>query len=129
MPRGQAHTTWFPEVKAMLIDKWSENLTIPQQFELVKKLNEKLTEIRVENKIKPPMLWCYTCNKSLPTDFSVVTITGMYYALKRFEICSEEEFKELRRVWNRYSRAEGVDIHGKPKSKKVKKSKKSNQSV
>jgi len=38
----------------------------------------------------------------------------MYYALKRFEICSEEEFKTLRREWNKYSRIEGINIYGEP---------------
>jgi len=114
MPRGQAHTTWFPEMKVILRKKWSKGLTIAQQFQLVEELNEKLTKIRVESNIKPPMIWCPACKRKEQGEFSKVTITGMYYALKRFEICSEEEFKTLRREWNKYSRIEGINIYGEP---------------
>lgn len=114
MPRGQAHTTWFPELKVILRQKWNENLTISQQMELVQELHEKLNQIRIDGKIKPPMMWCPTCKKRHQGEFSKVSITGMYFALKRFEICTEEEFKKLRRDWNKYSREKGINIYGKP---------------
>jgi hypothetical protein len=42
MPAGQANTTWFPELKIMLKDKWTFDLTIEEQFELLSELNYKL---------------------------------------------------------------------------------------
>lgn len=54
MPSGQAHTTWFPELKAILKNRWNFNLTIPEQFELVTVMNNKLNQIRTEGNITPP---------------------------------------------------------------------------
>ncbi len=42
----------------------------------------------------------------------------MYYALQRFEICKEKDINELKKVWNKFSKAENVDIYGKPKNNK-----------
>ena len=57
MPAGQAHTTWFPKLKDILKERWSFTLTIPQQFDLVSDLNNKLHQIRTEGKIQHPMMW------------------------------------------------------------------------
>ena len=63
MPAGQAHTTWFPELKDILKNKWSSNLSIEQHFDLVNDLNKKLKQIRSELNIQPPMMWCLKCQK------------------------------------------------------------------
>lgn len=54
MPAGQAHTTWFPELKDILKNKWNSNYSIEQHFSLVTDLNEKLRQIRKELNIQPP---------------------------------------------------------------------------
>ena len=113
MPAGQAHTIWFPELKYILKERWNSTLTIPQQFELVSDLNNKLHQIRTEGEIQPPMMWCPNCQKRHRSIFTGVSITAMYYALKRFELCSEDDFKKLKRNWNKYSKAENIDIYGK----------------
>ena len=114
MPKGQAQTVWFPELKEILRDKWTKNYSIVQQFVLVDELNAKLTEIITEGNMKPAMMWCSTCQAKIRGAFTNVTITSMFFALKRFEICSENEFKRLRRDWNKYSKAEGINIYGEP---------------
>jgi len=113
MPAGQAHTTWFPELKNILGERWNSTLTIPQQFELVSDLNNKLHQIRTEGEIQPPMMWCPKCQKRHRSKFTGVSITAMYYALKRFELCSEDDFKKLKSNWNNYSKTENIDIYGK----------------
>lgn len=55
MPAGQAHTTWFPELKDILKNKWNSNYSIEQHFSLVTDLNEKLRQIRKELNIHPPL--------------------------------------------------------------------------
>ena len=104
MPAGQAHTTWFPELKDILKKRWKSKLTISQQFDLVAELNNKLNQIRIDLDIQPPMMWCPNCQKRHRSRFTGVSITAMYYALKRFELCEEEEFKKLKRDWNKYSK-------------------------
>ncbi len=118
MPAGQAHTTWFPELKDILKNKWSSNLSIVQHFDLVNDLNKKLKQIRTELNIQPPMMWCPKCQKRHRSRFTDVSITAIYYALKRFEFCENDEFNKLLREWKKYSKSENVDIYGNKKTDK-----------
>jgi hypothetical protein len=118
MPAGQAHTTWFPELKDILKKRWNSKLTISQQFDLVNELNMKLNQIRTDLNIQPPMMWCPKCQKRERSRFTEVSITAMYYALKRFELCKDEEVKKLLRDWRQYSNSENIDIYGRRKSDK-----------
>ena len=119
MPSGQAHTIWFPELKGILKKKWNSNLTISRQFELLTELNNKLSQIRNDLNIQPPMMWCPKCQKRHRSRFTDVSITAMYYALQRFELCKEKEFKKLKRDWKYYSKSENIDIYGKNLNKEI----------
>lgn len=112
MPAGQAHTTWFPELKNMLKNKWNTNLSIEKHFDLVNDLSEKLKQIQTELNIQPPMTWCPKCQKRHRSIFTDVSITAMYYALKRFEFCDNDEFNKLLREWKKYSKSENINIYG-----------------
>jgi len=115
MPAGQAHTTWFPELKEILKNKWSSNISIEQHLDLVKDLNDKLKQIRTDLNIQPPMMWCPKCQKRHRSKFTNVSITALYYALKRFELCENDEFNKLLREWKKYSKSENIDIYGNEK--------------
>ncbi|MDD2636413.1 MAG: hypothetical protein PHW82_13055 [Bacteroidales bacterium] len=117
MPAGQAHTTWFPELKDILKEKWNSKMSIEQHFDLVKELNNKLNQIRTDLNIQAPMMWCPKCQKRERSRFTEVSITAMYYALKRFELCKDDYLKELLRDWKKHSKMENIDIYGKPKDK------------
>lgn len=116
MPAGQAHTTWFPELKDILKEKWNSKMSIERQFDLVSELNNKLNQIRKDLNIQPPMMWCSKCQKRERSRFTEVSITAMYYALKRFELCKDDYLKKLLRDWKKYSKTENIDIYGKPKN-------------
>ena len=118
MPAGQAHTIWFPELKVILKERWNSKMSIEQHFDVVNDLNNKLSQIRTDLNIQPPMMWCPNCQKRHRSKFTDVSITAMYYALKRFEVCGNDEFNKLLREWKRYSRSENVDIYGKVKTNK-----------
>ena len=118
MPAGQAHTTWFPELKDILKNRWNSKLSIEQHFDLVYDLNKKLKQIRTDLNIQPPMMWCPKCQKRHRSRFTDVSLTGMYYALKRFEMCENDEFNKLLREWKKYSKSENIDIYGNEKTDK-----------
>lgn len=118
MPAGQAHTTWFPELKDILNNRWNSKLSIEQHFDLVNDLNKKLKQIRTDLNIQPPMMWCPKCQKRHRSKFTDVSITGMYYALKRFEMCENDEFNKLLGEWKKYSKSENIDIYGNEKTDK-----------
>ncbi len=63
MPSGQAHTTWFPDLKNMVRDRWDLKLTIEQHFDLVNELNKKLDQIRSNLNIQPPIIWFPKCKE------------------------------------------------------------------
>ena len=120
MPAGQAHTIWFSELKDILKEKWNSKMSIEQEFDLVKELNNKLNLIRADLKIQPPMMWCPKCQKRERSIFREVSITAMYYAVTRFELCKDDYLKKLLRDWKKHSKMENIDIYGKLKVKEEK---------
>jgi len=116
MPAGQAQTTWFPELKDILKKRWNSKMSIEQHFDLVNDLNKTLKRIRTDLNIQPPMMWCPNCQKRHRSKFTDVSITAMYYALKRFEFSDDDEFNKLLREWKKYSKSENIDIYGNKKT-------------
>jgi uncharacterized protein (UPF0212 family) len=119
MPAGQAHTTWFPELIDTLKDRWNSKMSIEQHFDLVNDLNKKLNQIRTDLDIQPAMIWCPNCQERHRSRFTNVSITAMYYALKRFELCHNDEFNKLLREWKKYSKSENINIYGIEKTDKI----------
>ena len=114
MPSGQSHTTWFPELKNILRTQWKFSLNIQDHFDLMKILNDKLNKIRKELNVTAPTFFCKHCNERHESKLQMVTITSMYFALERFEICTHKEHLELKRNWRKYSKQNLINIHGKP---------------
>jgi hypothetical protein len=112
MPAGQANTTWFPELKETLRKKWNNKLSIKEQFELVEQLNSTLNQIRKDGNIQPPIIWCTNCKKRHRGAFTNVSITATYFALEKEGIIDHAEFLTLKREWNKYSKAEGINVYG-----------------
>ena len=112
MSSGEAHTIWFPELKQFLKENWKANLTIPKQFKLVAELDNKLNQIRAERNIQPPMMWCPKCQERHRSKFRSISITAMYFALKKFDNCTEIEFKKFIKNWKVYSKEKNIDIYG-----------------
>ena len=113
MPAGQSNTTWFPELKSTLKSHWNFNMNIEDHFELVAKLNDQLITIRKELNVKPPMFYCNHCNERHESELTMVTITSMYFALERFEICNHKEHLEFKCNWRKYSKQKSINIYGK----------------
>ena len=114
MPAGQSSTTWFPELKSMLKSQWNFKSNIEDHFELMSKLNELLRRIRIKYNVKAPIFYCKHCDERHESELVMVTITSMYFALERFEICNHKEHLELKRNWRKYSKQNSINIHGKP---------------
>lgn len=114
MPQGQSSTTWFPELKKLLKDKWEFSLNIKEHFQIVGELNEVLINVRKELNVKPPTFFCEKCNARRESKMSTVTITSMYFALENIELCTHKEHLELKRNWRKYSKENKINIHGNP---------------
>jgi hypothetical protein len=118
MPAGQANTTWFLELKSTLRADWNLKMIIEDHFTLMANLNDQLSNIRKDLNVKPQTFFCKHCNERRVGKFSMVTITSMYFALERFEICTHEEHLALKRKWRKYSKQNSINIYGKPKGEK-----------
>ena len=92
-------------------------MTIPKQFKLVAELDNKLNQIRAERNIQPPMMWCPKCQERHRSKFRSISITAMYFALKKFDNCTEIQFVELIKNWKIYSKEKNLDIYGKEVAK------------
>jgi hypothetical protein len=115
MPAGQAHTTWFSELKEILKKKWDKKMSIQEQFELVDELNLKLNQIRKAGNMQAPMFWCPNCKSQHRGAFSNVSITAAYFAIEKEGIIDHSEFLALKREWNKYSKTEGINVYGEKK--------------
>jgi hypothetical protein len=112
MPTGQAHTTWFPELKEILRSKWRKGFSIQDQFELNQELNSRLNQIRNNGNMQPPIIWCPSCEKRHRGGFTGVSFTATYFALEKEGIIDHSEFLSLKKEWNKYSKMEGIDVYG-----------------
>ena len=63
--------------------------------------------------------WCKNCNERHESKLTMITITSMYFALERFELCTHEEHLELKRNWRKYSKENSIDIHNQLKKEKT----------
>lgn len=115
--QGQSQTIWFAEIKQQLAERWNSDLSMDEQFKLLADLNSKLHQIRIEYNVRPAMMWCPNCKERHLSRLTDISITAMHFALKRFEICSIDEFNELRKKWKKYSIMYSIDIFGKPVDK------------
>ena len=89
-----------------------------QQLFLVTELNNILNKIRNDKNVHPPMMWCPKCQKRTQSKFLPISITATYWALKRFDYCSKDEFKKLLNEWKEYSTKEQINIYGNPIEKR-----------
>jgi hypothetical protein len=59
------------------------------------------------------MMWCPNCKERHRSIFTDISITALYFALKRFELCTAEEFRELVKKWKKFSAEKNLNIYGK----------------
>jgi uncharacterized protein (UPF0212 family) len=59
-------------------------------------------------------MWCPKCQKRTQSKFSSISITGIYWTLKIFGVCSEDEFKKLLKEGKVFSVREKINIYGNP---------------
>jgi len=103
---------WYPELVAMLRERWRQDLSWEGVVELRASLQEKLDEIRRSRGILPPVFRCPSCGEVGPAKPPVISIRAMLISVRRFGIDTVEVAKNRERDWKRYRRDQGLDLLG-----------------
>jgi hypothetical protein len=117
MPSGDRHRTWFPEMVEALRREWCSELSWYALLQLRDRLDADLQRIRTERRLHPPMMNCRACGKRHPAAPPRVSVRAMILALGNFGVAPVPEVKELERQWNRYRRANALDLYGRPEKR------------
>ena len=112
MPSGERSQVWYPELVAMLRERWRQNLSWEGIVELRADLQGKLDEIRRSRGILPPVFHCPSCGAVGPAKPPVISIRAMLISVGRFGIDTVEVAKNRERDWKRYRRDQGLDLLG-----------------
>lgn len=112
MPAGDAQRTWFPEMIAVLRNDWNQSLSWPEIILLRDRLNTMLQAIRAERNIRPPIIWCPTCQKRHRAAPPELSVAALILALSRFGLEEEQVVKNLRKHWQQYRKEKGLDLYG-----------------
>lgn len=117
MPAGETFKVWYTEIYETIKSNWIFSLNIEEHFKLVEVLNIQLDSIRANRHIKKPKFRCSSCNDRHEGEFPKLSITALYYGVKRINLCSENELNILLNNWNRYSRKNKINVYGISKTK------------
>jgi hypothetical protein len=112
MAAGERSKVWFPEIVAMLRDRWRQELSWQSVVELRDLLQRKLDEIRQTRGILSPVFNCRSCGHVGPAKPPVISVRAMLISVRRFRIDTIEVVEDREREWERYRRKNKLDLLG-----------------
>ena len=112
MAQGERGKVWFPEIVAMLRNRWRRDLPWQSLVELREQLQRELDEIRRSRGILPPVFHCPSCGHVGPAKPTVISVRAMLISVRRFGIDTDEIVAERERDWERYRRKNKLDLLG-----------------
>ena len=113
MASGDAHRVWFSEMIEMLREGWNSSMSCGDLISLRNRIDATLQKIRAEREIRPPMMWCPTCQKRHRSAPPKVSVRATILALGRFRIALDVEVKSLEKLWKKYMKEKGLNLYGK----------------
>jgi len=114
MAAGDASRTWFSEMVEALRREWKPDMPWEQVIALRDRLDAMLQEIRSSRQIRPPTMWCPVCNQRTQQAEPSVSVRAVIFALGRFGIVPQVEFKSLEKRWAKHRKENGLDRNGRP---------------
>jgi len=117
MPAGDAQRVWFPEMIDELATSWSKAMGWDELADFCSRMTEIRKKIRHERGIQPPRIRCSNCGKVSRSDISGVSIRSALFALKKHNIITEAEFKDLEKSWMKYKARNDLDAYGRKAQK------------
>ncbi len=114
MPAGDRSRTWFPEMVEVLRREWKPDIPWEEIIALRDCLDSMLQQIRLSRGIRPPTMWCPVCNKRTQQASPSVSVRAVIFALGRFGIASQTEFKSLEKRWAKHRKENKLNRNGRP---------------
>ena len=114
MAAGDASRTWFSEMVETLRREWKPDMPWEEIIALRDRLDAMLQKIRLSRGIRPPTMWCPVCNERTQQAEPTVSVRAVIFALGRFGIVPQVEFKSLEKRWAKYRKENGLDRNGRP---------------
>jgi hypothetical protein len=114
MAAGDRSRTWFSEMVEALRREWKADMPWEEIIALRHRLDSMLQEIRLSRGIRPPTMWCPVCNQRTQQAEPSVSVRAVIFALGRFGIVPQVEFKSLEKRWAKHRKEKGLDRNGRP---------------
>ena len=107
MAAGDASRTWFSEMVEALRREWKPDMPWEEIIALRDRLDAMLQRIRLSRGIRPPTMWCPVCNERTQQAEPTVSVRAVIFALGRFGIVPQVEFKSVEKRWAKYRKRKG----------------------
>jgi hypothetical protein len=94
--------------------EWKPDMPWEEIIALRDRLDAMLHAIRHSRGIRPPTMWCPVCNERTQQAEPSVSVRAVIFALGRFGIVPQVEFKSLEKRWAKHRKEKGLDRNGRP---------------
>ena len=112
MPAGDAQRVWFPEMAEELTRFWTGQAQWCDVIAFCDRMFALRTSIRQSRGIQAPLVTCWTCGSSGRAELSGISVRSALFALRKADLISDAQMKELDRDWSRYRKAQALDAYG-----------------
>jgi hypothetical protein len=116
MAAGDAQRVWYPEMLAELKRQWSPGMPWGNVIAFCDRMSVMRKDIAISRDIKPPMMTCHKCGKRGRAAYPSISVRSLIFSLKKIQVISDEELKEMDLEWKRYQRKNSLTGYGKKKS-------------
>ena len=116
MAAGDAQRVWYPKMLLELKEQWSLDTFWDDVIGLCERMTIQRKELAVAREIKPPMTTCFKCGNHARSGYPKISVRSLHFALKKINVISDDEFKEIERGWKRHQRENSLDAYGRKKS-------------
>jgi len=113
MAAGDAQRVWFREMIERLRDQWHPDMQFEEMILLRDDLDTRLQRLRSEGNIGSPIFRCPGCGHVGPAATPHVSVRAMILSLRRFDISSAEQIRDLEKRWAAHRKQNDLNLYGK----------------
>lgn len=114
MASGDNTRMWFPEMLEKLKRTWHREMPWSEVITLCESFSMQLTNIRTERGINTVLKRKCDCGHQMHIS-SKISIRSLLFSLKKINVISEENFKDLDKSWKSYQRKQKLNGYGEVK--------------
>ncbi len=112
MPSGDAQRAWFPEMLTQLRIFWGDELNWYRVVVFCEEMTALRSSIWGYRGIRGPMLKCRNCGRQQVLTLPPISPRSLLFAVKKIDLITEGELKQLNKEWKKFRTAENLDSYG-----------------